>query len=165
MELFSSCCGEINIHIDLRRLSQGISVKVSQATCTVCCGTKDKNGDNEGEMSFISSWFGVHRAILHSCGDISVHLVLWQCSWGLSGVPSRKSMFLTCLIGNTGLLWTQCKGIEPHLQGWGMSHGISRVAARTCYIFPSYSGDVHSKLHFVQQSQDACLVTTDTTRT
>ena len=152
MELFSSCCGEINIHIDLRRLSQGISVKVSQATCTVCCGTKDKNGDNEGEMSFISSWFGVHRAILHSCGDISVHLVLWQCSCGLSGVPSSKSRLLKCLIGNTGLLCTQCSWIEPHLSARRMSHGISRVVAGTWGIFFSYSTDGHSKPHFVQWS-------------
>ena len=29
-------------------------------------------------------------------------------------------------------------------------------------IFSRYSGDGHSKLHFVQRSQDSCLVTTDT---
>ena len=44
----------------------------------------------------------------------------------------------------------------------GISHGISRVAAGTWGIFSSYSGDVHSKLHFVQRSQDSCLVRTDT---
>ena len=41
---------------------------------------------------------------------------------------------------------------------------ISRVAAGIWGIFSSYSGDGHSKLHFVQQSQDSCLVTTDTSR-
>ena len=44
MELSSSCCTDINIHIDLRRVSQGIYVDSSnsQATCTVCCGTRDR---------------------------------------------------------------------------------------------------------------------------
>ena len=67
-----------------------------------------------------------------------------------------------CAIGNTELLCTQCRRIEPHLSGSGMSHGISRVAAGTWGIISSYSGDGHSKLHFVQRSQDTCLVTMDT---
>ena len=56
----------------------------------------------------------------------------------------------------------QCRGIEPHLPDRGMSHGISRVAAGTWDIFSSYSGDGHSKLHFVQRSLDSCLVRMDT---
>ena len=52
-------------------------------------------------------------------------------------------------------------GIEPLLRPFGMSHGISRVAAATWCIFSSYSGDGHSKLHFVQRSQGSCIVTTD----
>ena len=43
-----------------------------------------------------------------------------------------------------------------------MSHGISRAAAGTWGIFSSYSRDGHSKLHFVQRSQDSCLVRMDT---
>ena len=35
-------------------------------------------------------------------------------------------------------------------------------AAGTWGIFASYSGDGHSKLHFVQQSQDSCVVMRDT---
>ena len=66
-----------------------------------------------------------------------------------------------CLIGNTGLLYTQCMLIEPHLLARGMSQGISRVAAGTWGIFSSYSGDGHANLHLVQRSQDSCLVTTD----
>ena len=42
-----------------------------------------------------------------------------------------------------------------------MSHGISRVAAGTLGIISSYSGDGHSKLHFVQRSQDSYVVMTD----
>ena len=43
----------------------------------------------------------------------------------------------------------------------GMFHGISRVAAGTWGIFSSYSEDGLLKLHFVQRSQDSCLVRTD----
>ena len=43
-----------------------------------------------------------------------------------------------------------------------MSHGISRVAVGTWGIFSSYNRDGRSKLHLLQQSQDSCLVRTDT---
>ena len=56
----------------------------------------------------------------------------------------------------------QCRGIEPHFPSRGMSHTISRVAAGTWGIFASYSGDGHSKLHFVQRSQEFCVVMRDT---
>ena len=83
-------------------------------------------------------------------GDISVLLILWQCSGGLPGIQSSKPRLLTCLIGKTQLLWSQCMGIGPHLAERGKSHGFSRVAAGTWGIFSSYGGDVHSKLQFVQ---------------
>ena len=134
----------------------------SQAICTVCCGTRDSYGANEGEMGFILCWFRLHRAILNSWVDIRVHLFMWQCYWGLSGVLWGKSRLLTCLIRNTILLCTKWRKIKPHLPARGICHGISRVAAVTCGIFSSYSGDGHSKLHFVQRSQDSCLVSTDT---
>ena len=53
-------------------------------------------------------------------------------------------------VGKTQLLRTQCRGIGPHLTESGKSHGFSRVAAGTWGIFSSYSGDVRSKLEFVQ---------------
>ena len=81
---------------------------------------------------------------------------------GLSAVPSRILRLLSCLIGNMGLLCMQFKGIEPHFPARGMSHKISRVAAGTWCIFTSYSGDGHSKLHFVQRSQESCVVMRDT---
>ena len=43
-----------------------------------------------------------------------------------------------CLIGKSQLLWTQCRGIGPHLEENGKSHGFSRVAAGTWGIFSSY---------------------------
>ena len=62
-----------------------------------------------------------------------------------------------CLIGKTQLLWTQYRGIGPHFAAREKAHGFSRVAAGTFGIFSSYGGDVHSKLEFVQRSQDTCL--------
>ena len=56
----------------------------------------------------------------------------------------------------------QSRGIEPHFPARGMSHTISRVAAGTLGIFASYSGDGHSKVHFVQRSEDSCVVMRDT---
>ena len=52
MELSLRCCAEMNIHRDLRWVSQRISAvpQGSQATCTVFCGTRDSYGANEGEM-------------------------------------------------------------------------------------------------------------------
>ena len=54
-----------------------------------------------------------------------------------------------CLIVKTQLLWTQCRGIGPHLEERGKFLGFIRVAAGTWGIFSSYGGDVHSKLEFV----------------
>ena len=67
-----------------------------------------------------------------------------------------------CLIGKRGLLCMPCRGIEPRFQARGMSHTISRVVAGTWGIFPSYSLDGLWKLHFVQRSQDSCVVMRDT---
>ena len=67
-----------------------------------------------------------------------------------------------CLIRNTILLCTECREIKPHFPARGMSHTISQVAVGTWGIFASYSGDGHSKLHFVQRSQDSCVVMRET---
>ena len=118
--------------------------------------------NQRSEMRFSFIWFGVHQSILHSCGDISVLLVLCQCSWVFSGVPSRKSRFLTCLTGNPELLCTQLRGIGPHLVAKGKSHLFSQVASGTWGTFSTYGGDGHLKLGFVQRSQYSCLVMMDT---
>ena len=82
---------------------------------------------------------------------------LSSCDSGLgdSVVPSSTLRFLTCLIGNMELPCTQCRVYWPHLPLRGMSHGISRVAAGTWGIFSNYSGDGHSKLHFLQKVRTA----------
>ena len=89
---------------------------------------------------------------------------IWSCDsfLGDSRDLSRKLRLLTCLIQNSGMLCRKCREIKPHLPARGMCHGIYQVAAGTWGIFWSYSGDIHSKLHFVQRSQDSCLVMMDT---
>ena len=122
---------------------------------------RDGYGFNEGEMCFILSWFGVQQSILYSWDDISVFPLLWKSSLFCS-VPSRKSRFLTSLIGNTEHLSTQYSWIGPHLAVRGKSYEFARVAAGTWGIFSSYGGDGDLKLGFVQRSQVSCLVMTDT---
>ena len=61
-----------------------------------------------------------------------------------------------------GIALHAMQGNRASFAARGMSHTISRVAARTWGIFASYSGDGHSKLHFVQQSQESCLDMRDT---
>ena len=117
---------------------------------------RDGYGFNEGEMCFILSRLWVNQSILHSWGDISVLLLLWQSSWEFSSVPSGKLRFLTCLIGNTELLRMECRVIAPHLAERGKSHEFSRVTAGTWCIFSSYSRDGHLKLRFVPRNQDSC---------
>ena len=56
----------------------------------------------------------------------------------------------------------QSRGIGPHLSVRGKSHGISQVVAGTWGIFSSYSGDGHSKVEFLQRSQDSWLLMMDT---
>ena len=62
----------------------------SQATSTVCCGTRDSYAANQGGMGFILCWFRLQRAILHSWVEWiispSLHSILIQLSlfyrWG-----------------------------------------------------------------------------------
>ena len=114
MELSSSSSAEIGVPLDLRRVSQ-----VRQATCLVWWVTGDCPISNRGESGIILSWFGIHRTISHSFGDISVILDLWGCSWGLSAVPSSKSRLLTCLTGNLELLCMQFRGFRSPVSLWG----------------------------------------------
>ena len=94
-------------------------------------------------------------------------------------VPQCSSRFVTVFLGS---LWCSIKKIEaPYVFDW--EYGIalhamqgnralfpsewdvsydSRVAAETLGIFASYNGDGHSKFHFVQRSQDSCVVMRDT---
>ena len=61
-----------------------------------------------------------------------------------------------------GIAMHKMMGIEPLLRPFGMSHGISRVAAGAWGVFLSYREDGQSKLHFVQRSHDPCVVMRDT---
>ena len=68
--------------------------KGSQATCCVWCGSRGGYWANAREIGLMSIWFWEHRAILHSWGDISVLLFLWQGFWGLSefNQANRRSL-------------------------------------------------------------------------
>ena len=55
----------------------------------------------------------------------------------------------------------QCRGIGPHLLARGKSHGFSRVTVGICGIISSYDKDHPTKLVFVQQHKDSCLVSRD----
>ena len=94
---------------------------------------------------------------VHQCSShfVTVFLGTLWCSIKKIEAPYRFDW-------GTGLLCNQCRGIEPHFPARGMSHTISLVAAGTWGIYASYSGDGHSKLHFVQRSQDTCIVMRDT---
>ena len=76
MELSSRPCAEIGVPIVFSRVSQGMSGvsqrKPSQLSCMM--GTGHCSEANAGELVMISSLFGLHQAISHSCGDISVLL-------------------------------------------------------------------------------------------
>ena len=88
----------------------------------------------------------------HQCSSRLVTVLLGTL-W--SSIKQIEAPYV--LIGKTQLLWTQCRVIGPHLAEMEKSNGFSRVAARTWGIFSSYGGEVHSKLEFVQWSQDTCL--------
>ena len=74
---------------------------------------------------------GCMELSLGSCAEIGVPIDLRRVSQGISLVAQRKSSHLSCMMGNGGLLCTQCRGIGPHLLAREKSHAFSRVAAGT----------------------------------
>ena len=65
-------------------------------------------------------------------------------------------------MGNMELLCMQCSRIGPLRVARRKSHCFSCVAIGTWGIFSNCRGNGHSKLMFVQQRQDSCLVMRDT---
>ena len=61
-----------------------------------------------------------------------------------------------------GIALHAMEGNRASFPSEGTSDTISRIAAVTWGIFASYSLDGHSKLHFVQRSQESCVVMRDT---
>ena len=82
---------------------------------------------------------------LHQCSFRLVTVLLWTL-W--SSIKQIEAPYV--FDGKTQFLWTQSRGIGPHLTERGKTHVFSRVAAGNWVIFSSYGGDVHSKLEFVQ---------------
>ena len=149
---FSSYCfTEIDVPVDLRWVSQGISgllKRMSSHLLYMMWNERRLCIQWRGNVLHLELIWGT-PSILPSGGDISVLLVFLQSCWGLSRVQSSKSRLLMCLIGKMQLLCMQCRGIGPHLVARGKSHGFTRVAAGTWGIFSSYDGDAHSKREFV----------------
>ena len=55
-----------------------------------------------------------------------------------------------------GIALHAMQGIRASFPSEGDVSYVFRVAARTWGIYASYSGHGHSKLHFVQRSQESC---------
>ena len=51
-----------------------------------------------------------------SCAEIGVPIDLRQVSQGISVVAQKKSIHLSCMTGNGGLLWNEGRGIGHHLE-------------------------------------------------
>ena len=145
MELSSYSCADIGVPTNWRRVSQGILIvderKWSHLSCMM--GTRELFWSQCRGIGLNLELFGLPRNISHSCGDISVLLVLWGISGGLSVLLSSKSRLLTCLIGNKELICTQCRGIRPHLSASGKSDCVSRVAVGSWGMLSSYGGGSH----------------------
>ena len=58
---------------------------------------------------------GVLELSSRCCAEFGVPLELGRCSWGISGVALMMSNHLSCLMVNAEWLWSQCRGIRPHL--------------------------------------------------
>ena len=163
MELSLNCCAEMNIRIDEAGVSENLCSFLKEVKPLVLYSVEHGIAMEAMKGKWASSRVDLGYTELfcipevHQCSSRFVTVFL-----GTLCCPSIKSRLLTCLIGKTGLLCMQCRGIEPHFPAMVMSHTISRVAAGTWCTFSSYSGDGPSKLHFDQRSQDSCLVMVDT---
>ena len=164
MELFSSCCAEMNIHRDLRRVSQRISVGFLKedkplVLYSVDHGIAMEPMKGKSASSCVDLGYTVLFCIpeVHQCSSLflTVFLVTLWCS-----IKKIESPYV--FDWEYGIALHAVQGKRASFPSWGMSHKISRVAAGTWGIFASYSGDGHSKPHFVQRSQDSCEVMRDT---
>ena len=98
MELSSSCCTDINIHIDLRRLSQGISVDSSRMSSHLYCMLW-----NTGELWSKWGGNGLHVVLISATPIYFAFLSWYQSSSRL------VTVFLV-------MLWCSIKKIEaPNL--------------------------------------------------
>ena len=136
--------------------------KGSQATCSVWCGSRGGYGENVREIALISTWFWGTPSNFSFLGwhQCSFRLVTVLLGTLCSSIKQIEAPYM--FDWENAIARTQCRGIGTQLAETGKSHGFSRVAPGTWGIFSSYGGDVHSKLEFVQWSQDTCLGMRDT---
>ena len=123
MELSSSCCTEINIHIDLRFVSQGISVVSLRKWSHLFC-MMYKTG------MLWSQWNenGLHLELIWRTPSYFAFLRWHQCS----------SRLLTLVLGT---LWCSFKHIEvPYLFDW--DHGTALHPMQGIWASSPAEGDV-----------------------
>ena len=164
MELSLRCCATINIHRDLRPVSQRISVGfLKEVKPLVLYSVEYGIAMEPMKGKWASSRVDLGYTELFCIPEVQ------QCS--------------SCFV--TGFLGTLCCSMKktkpPYIFDW--EYGIALHAmqgnrdsfpsegdvsydfsscVRNWGIFASYSGDGHSKFHFVQKRQDSCVVIRDT---
>ena len=111
--------------------------KGSQATCSVWWGSRDGYGANAREIGLISIWFGAHRSILRSWGDISVLLVLWQCFWGLLVFNQANRGSLCVWLAKRNC--SACNSGESGLISW-------RGGSLMCFLELRQAPDIYSRV-------------------
>ena len=131
---------------------------------------RDGYGFNEGEMCLILSWFGVQQSILHSCGDISVLLVLWQSCWGSLEFNQAKRGSLcvwlgkrncsACNAGESGLISRRGGSLMGFLELRQARGVYSRVTTEMPILNGSLFSEVRTLVYVWRTPRDAklCLV-------
>ena len=164
MELSSRCCAEMNIRIYLRLvISENLCSFLKEVKPLVLYSVehgiamelmKGKWASSRVDLGY-TELFCSPEVLQCSSRFVTVFLGTLRCSIKKIEAPYMFDW-------KYAIALHQCRIIEPHFTARGMSHTISRVAAGTWGIFASYSGDGHSKHHFVQRSQDSWVVMRDT---
>ena len=112
MELTSSCCTDINIHIDLRRVSQGVSVDSSRKSSHLYCMLW-----NTGLLWSKWGGNGLHLVLI-SATPIYFAFLSWQQS---------SSRLVTVFLGT---LWCSIKKIEaPYVFNWEYVIALHEIQA------------------------------------
>ena len=133
MELSSSCCTDINIHIDLRRVSQGISVDSSRKSSHLYCMLW-----NTGKLW--SKW-----------GENGLHLVLISAPpsyFALMSWHQRSSRLVTVFLGT---LWCSINKIEaPDVFNWEYDIALHKMQGKSS-LFSQGGGCVMGFLELRQE--------------
>ena len=102
MEISSSCCTDINIHIDLRQVSQGICRFLKEVKPLLLYAVEHGIAMEQMRGKWGSSRFDLEYTKLFCIPEVtSVFFSSCDSVLGDSDIPSSKSRLLMCLIVNT----------------------------------------------------------------